>query len=199
MVSIDETPLTPDDVKVKQRSGLYPVKVPYSWFPTVRLVEKRSFFPRCLRFQGFLNLKVYCACFASFRFSSCDRWEKHEGTTNSGNFWQHQIAQYVSLVSAVPATPSAAGFGRSLGGQQDPEESHSCSTLGGTWVGWFATGPGLVVLMGSTGCQALRAVEEMKRGRGDDFRFISTEDKKEAKGCWGLISRLGGRHDGWWW
>ena len=59
MVSIDDTPLTPDDVKVKQRSGLYPVKVPYSWFPTVRLVEKRSFFPRCLRFQGFLNLKVY--------------------------------------------------------------------------------------------------------------------------------------------
>ena len=30
MVSIDETPLAPDDVKVKQRSGLYPVKVPYS-------------------------------------------------------------------------------------------------------------------------------------------------------------------------
>ena len=28
MVSIDETPLTPDDVKVKQRNGLYPVKVP---------------------------------------------------------------------------------------------------------------------------------------------------------------------------
>ena len=29
---------------------------------------------------------------------------------------------------------SAAGFGRSLGGQQDPEKSHSCSTLGVNWV-----------------------------------------------------------------
>ena len=47
---------------------------------------------------------------------------------------QSQIAQNAFLVSAVPATPSAAGFGRSLGGQQDPDESHSCSTLGVNWV-----------------------------------------------------------------
>ncbi|CAL1167424.1 unnamed protein product [Cladocopium goreaui] len=33
--------------------------------------------------------------------------------------------------------------------------------------------------------EALRAVEEMKRGRGDDFRFISAEEE-EAKRCWGL-------------
>ena len=40
----------------------------------------------------------------------------------------------------------------------------------------------------SIGCQALRTVEEMKRGRGDDFRFISA-DEKEAEGCWGLRRR----------
>jgi len=48
----------------------------------------------------------------------------------------------------------------------------------------------------SIGCQALRTVEEMKRGRGEKFRFISAEDKKEAEGCWGLRSRLAVRHDG---
>ena len=47
----------------------------------------------------------------------------------------------------------------------------------------------------SIGCQALRTAEEMKRGRGDDFRFISA-DEKEAEGCWGLRSRLAVRHDG---
>ena len=126
-------------------------------------------------------------CFASFCFSSCDRWEKHEGKTNSGNFLTRSN-RAICFLGVSCSCHSAAGFGQSLGGQQDPEKSNSGRVLRGTWVRWFATGPGLVVLTGSTGCQALGTVEEMKRGRGDDFRFIST-DEKEAERCWGLRSR----------
>ena len=43
----------------------------------------------------------------------------------------HNQSQHVFLVSPVIlVTSSAAGFGWSLGGQQDPEDSHSCSTVG---------------------------------------------------------------------
>ena len=54
MVSIDETPLAPDDVKVKQRSGLYPVNVPYiADFQQFALLRKdRSFLGVC-DFKGF--------------------------------------------------------------------------------------------------------------------------------------------------
>ena len=34
----------------------------------------------------------------------------------------------------------------------------------------------------------LRTMEEMKRGRGDDFQFMWSGEK-EAKKCWGLRSR----------
>ena len=168
MVSIDKTPLTPDDVKVKQRSGLYPVKVPYSWFPTVRLVEKRSFFPRCLRFQGFLNLKVYYVLHR-FAFQVAIGGKNTKEKLIQAISWQGQIAQYVSLVSAVPATQLQA-----LAEALEVNKTLRSLTVAAPWE--------------SIGCQALRTAEEMKRGRGDDFRFISA-DEKEAEGCWGLRSR----------
>ena len=158
-------------------------------FQQFAFVEKRSFFPRCLRFQGFLDLmdshgiQYILLCFASFCFSSCDRWEKHEGKTNSGNFWQGQIAQYVSLVSAVPATQL----------QALAEALAVNKTLRSLTMGFYEA-PGFngsrAGRAHGLNWQALRTVEEMKRGRGDDFRFISREeDKKEAEGCWGLRSR----------
>ena len=92
------------------------------------------------------------------------------------------------MSAIILVTSSAAGFGWSLGGQQDPEESHSCRLLGGTWVHEFVTDPGQVLLMRETGCQAFWTVETKKGGQGDDFRFISREDEKEAE-RWGLGSR----------
>ena len=90
---------------------------------------------------------------------------------------QSQTAQYVFLVSAVPATQLQA-----LAEALEVNKTLRSLTVAAPWE--------------SIGCQAFRTVEEMKRGRGDDFRFISAEDEKEAKGCWGLRSRLEGRHDG---
>ena len=194
-------------------------------FQQFAFVEKRSFFPRCLRFQGFLDLmdshgiQYILLCFASFCFSSCDRWEKHEGKTNSGNFWQGQIAQYVFLVSAViPATPPAAGFGRSLGGQQDPDESHSCSTLGVNWV----PGP----QDGGRDEERSRRRFPIHFGRRKGSWRVLGPQKSVSSKAWRLMvitSKVGvflfmrkiaiffvflfmflfkllaGRHDGWWW